>query len=112
MGREGRLQSVTAVAKSELRKQIAFISMSGKASRYDSSIVETFLQTVEVGTCRENCLPDPTGRRGRRLDSFYNPVQRHSSPDFVSRAIYQRQSAGSLIARHTFKQILPLPPTK
>ncbi|WP_343065439.1 IS3 family transposase, partial [Gluconacetobacter sacchari] len=29
---------------------------------------------------------------GRYIDSFYNPVRRHSSLDFISPAAYERQA--------------------
>jgi putative transposase len=82
--------------QSELRQHGAHISMSGKGNCHDNAIVETFFKTLKSELVWRTLFmtrQDAEAAIGRSIDSFYNPVRRHSSPDFVSPATYERQAA-------------------
>jgi putative transposase len=82
--------------QSELKKHGALISMSGKGNCYDNSIVETFFKTLKSELVWRTIFMtrhDAETAIGNYIDSFYNPVRRHSSLDFVSPAAYERQAA-------------------
>lgn len=82
--------------QSELRKHGALISMSGKGNCYDNAIVETFFKTLKSELVWRTVFmtrADAEAAIGRYIDSFYNPVRRHSSLDFISPAAYERQAA-------------------
>jgi len=81
--------------QSELKKRGALISMSGKGNCYDNAIVETFFKTLKSELVWRRIFltrQDAETAIGRYIDSFYNPVRRHSSLDFISPAAYQRQA--------------------
>jgi putative transposase len=82
--------------QSELRQHGAHISMSGKGNCHDNAIVETCFKTLKSELVWRTLFmtrQDAQAAIGRSIDSFYNPVRRHSSLDFVSPATYERQSA-------------------
>ena len=82
--------------QSELRKHGALISMSGKGNCYDNAIVETFFKTLKSELVWRTVFmtrADAEAAIGRYIDSFYNPVRRHSSLDFISPAAYERRAA-------------------
>ena len=81
--------------QSELKKRGALISMSGKGNCYDNAIVETFFKTLKSELVWRRIFltrQDAETAIGRYIDSFYNPVRRHSSLDFISPAAYERQA--------------------
>lgn len=82
--------------QSELKKHGALISMSGKGNCHDNSVVETFFKTLKSELVWRTIFMtrhDAETAIGNYIDSFYNPVRRHSSLDFVSPAAYERQAA-------------------
>ncbi|WP_264813539.1 integrase core domain-containing protein, partial [Gluconacetobacter sacchari] len=77
--------------QSEILKHGALISMSGKGNCYDNAIVETFFKTLKSELVWRTIFltrQDAENAIGRYIDSFYNPVRRHSSLDFISPAAY------------------------
>ena len=82
--------------QSELRKKEALASMSGNGNCYDNAIVETFLKTSKSELVWRTIFltrQSAEAAIGRYIDSFYNPVRRHSSLDFISPAAYERHTA-------------------
>ena len=88
--------------QAELRRHGARVSMSGKGNCYDNAMVETLLDSPAFGS--KPSSPRWSGRTvfltrdpaeaaiGRYIDSFYNPIQRHSALDFISPAMFERQA--------------------
>ena len=63
--------------------------MSGKGNCYDNAMVETFFKTLKSELVWRTVFltrADAATAIGRYIDSFYNPVRRHSALDFVSPA--------------------------
>ena len=82
--------------QTELRRRGIHISMSGKGNCYDNALVETFFKTLKSELVWRSVFMtryDAEAAIGRYIDSFYNPVRRHSSLDFISPAAYERQAA-------------------
>ena len=81
--------------QAELRRHGIHISMSGKGNCYDNAMVETFFKTLKSELVWRTVFMtryDAEAAIGRYIDSFYNPVRRHSSLDFISPAAYERQA--------------------
>lgn len=82
--------------QSEFRRYGAHISMSGKGNCFDNAIVETFFKTLKSELVWRTVFltrKEAESAIGSYIDSFYNPVRRHSSLDFISPAAYERQAA-------------------
>lgn len=82
--------------QAELRRHGVQISMSGKGNCYDNAMVETFFKTLKSELVWRTVFltqADAATAIGRYIDSFYNPVRRHSALDFVSPAAFERQAA-------------------
>jgi len=82
--------------QAELRRHGVQISMSGKGNCYDNAMVETFFKTLKSELVWRTVFltrAEAAGAIGRYIDSFYNPVRRHSALDFVSPAAFERQAA-------------------
>ena len=70
--------------------------MSGKGNCYDNAMVETFFKTLKSELVWRTVFlsrADAASAIGRYIDSFYNPVRRHSALDFISPAMFERQAA-------------------
>ena len=81
--------------QAELRRRGIHISMSGKGNCYDNAMIETFFKTLKSELVWRSVFMtryDAEAAIGRYIDSFYNPVRRHSSLDFISPAAYERQA--------------------
>ena len=86
--------------------------MPGKGDCYDNAMVETFFKTLTAELVWRTVLltrAEAEAAIGRYIDSFYNPVRRHSALDFVSPAMFERlateppalhQSGASPVHRH------------
>ena len=82
--------------QAELRRHGVQISMSGKGNCYNNAMVETFFKTLKSDLVWRTVFltrAEAKGAIGRYIDSFYNPVRRHSALDFVSPAAFERQAA-------------------
>ena len=82
--------------QAELRRHGIHVSMSGKGNCYDNAMVETFFKTLKSELVwRTVFLTRQVAEAaiGRYIDGFYNPTRRHSSLDFVSPAVFERQAA-------------------
>jgi putative transposase len=82
--------------QAELRKHGLLISMSGKGDCYDNSMVESFFKTLKselVWRTMFETRQDAERAIGRYIDSFYNPVRRHSALDFTSPIQFERMAA-------------------
>ena len=82
--------------QAELRRHGVRISMSGKGNCYDNAMVETFFKTLKSELVWRTVFltrAQAEAAIGRYIDSFYNPVRRHSALDFVSPAMFERQAA-------------------
>ena len=82
--------------QAELRRHGIQISMSGKGNCYDNAMVETFFKTLKSELVWRTVFltrAEAAGAIGRYIDSFYNPVRRHSALDFVSPAAFERHAA-------------------
>ena len=82
--------------QAELRRHGLQISMSGKGNCYDNAMVETFFKTLKSELVWRTAFltrAEAAASIGRYIDSFYNPVRRHSALDFVSPAAFERQAA-------------------
>ncbi len=82
--------------QAELRRHGLQISMSGKGNCYDNAMVETFFKTLKAELVWRTVFltrADAAAAIGRCIDSFYNPVRRHSALNFVSPAMFERQAA-------------------
>ena len=82
--------------QAELRRHGLQISMSGKGNCYDNAMVETFFKTLKSELVWRTVFltrAEAAASIGRYIDSFYNPVRRHSALDFVSPAAFERQAA-------------------
>ena len=82
--------------QAELRRHGLLISMSGKSNCYDNAMVETFFKTLKAKLVWRTVFltrADAAAAIGRYMDSFYNPVRRHSARDFISPAMFERQAA-------------------
>ena len=81
--------------QSKLRRHGAHISISGKGNCFDNAIVEIFLKTLKselIWRTAFSTREEAKAVIGRYINSFYNPVRRHSSPDFISPAAYEMQA--------------------
>ena len=81
--------------QAELRRHGLQISMSGKGNCYDNAMVETFFKTLKAELVWRTVFltrGEAEAAIGRYIDSFYNPVRRHSALDFVSPAMFERQA--------------------
>ena len=61
--------------------------MSGKANGFDNAMVETFFKTLKAERVWRTIFPSRIEAAiaiGRSIDGFYNPLRRHSAPDFIS----------------------------
>ncbi len=70
-----------------MKKHGVLISMSGKGNCFDNSMVETFFKTLKtelVGRTVFQTRAAAAASIARYVESFYNPVRRHSALDFVS----------------------------
>ena len=59
-------------------------------------MVETFFKTLKPELVWRTVFltrAEAAGAIGHYIDSFYNPVRRHSALDFVSPAVFERQAA-------------------
>ena len=78
-----------------LRRHGLQISMSGKGNCYDA-MVETFFKTLKSELVWRTVFltrAEAEDAIGRYIDSFSNPVRRHSALDFVSPAAFERHAA-------------------
>ena len=81
--------------QAELGRHSVQISMSGKGNCYDNAMVETFFKTLKSELVWRMVFltrAEAEGAIGRYIDSFYNPVRRHSALDFISPAAFERQA--------------------
>ena len=81
--------------QAELRRHGVRISMSGKGNCYDNAMVETFFKTLKAELVWRTVFltrANAEAAIGRYIDSFYNPVRRHSALDFISPAMFERQA--------------------
>lgn len=82
--------------QAELRKHGVLISMSGKGNCFDNAMVETFFKTLKselVWRTAFQTRSEATAAIGRYIDSFYNPVRRHSALNFISPLQFERLAA-------------------
>ena len=76
-------------------KDIA-ISMSGKGNCYDNAVVETFFKTLKSELIWRTVFRtrrDAEIAITRYIEGFYNPVQRHSSLEYLSPPQFERKAA-------------------
>ena len=81
--------------QAELRHHGLQISMSGKGNCYDNAMVETFFKTIKSELVWRTVFltrAEAEAAISRHIDSFYNPVRRHSALDFTSPAMFERQA--------------------
>ena len=81
--------------QAELRRHGVRISMSGKGNCYDNAMVETFFKTLKAELVWRTVFltrAEAEAAIGRYIDSFHNPVRRHSALDFTSPAMFERQA--------------------
>jgi len=79
-----------------LRKHGILISMSGKGNCFDNAMVETFFKTLKVELVWRTVFQsraEAANAIGRYIDSFYNPVRRHSALDFISPLQFEKLAA-------------------
>ena len=82
--------------QAELRKHGILISMSGKGNCFDNAMVETFFKTLKVELVWRTVFQsraEAANAIGRYIDSFYNPVRRHSALDFISPLQFEKLAA-------------------
>ena len=82
--------------QAELKKHGVLVSMSGKANCFDDAMVETFFKTLKselVWRTVFQTRAEAAAAIGRYIDSFYNPVRRHSALNFISPLQFERQAA-------------------
>lgn len=82
--------------QAELRRHGVRISMSEKGNCYDNAMVEIFFKTLKAELVWRTVFvtrAEAEAAIGRYIDSFYNPVRRHSALDFVSPAMFERQAS-------------------
>ena len=82
--------------QAELRKHGLLISMSGKGNCYDNAMVESFFKTLKselVWRTMFETRQQAEQAIGRYINSFYNPVRRHSALDFTSPIQFERMAA-------------------
>jgi putative transposase len=73
--------------QAELKKHGILISMSGKGNCFDNSMVETFFKTLKAELVWRTVFQtraEASASIAGYIESFYNPVRRHSALDFVS----------------------------
>jgi putative transposase len=73
--------------QAELKKRGILISMSGKGDCFDNSMVETFFKTLKAELVWRTVFQtraEASASIAGYIESFYNPVRRHSALDFVS----------------------------
>ena len=78
-----------------LRKRGILISMSGRGTCYDNSMVETFFKTIKselVWPVAWQSRKQAENAVARYIDGFYNPVRRHSSRGFQSPIAFERKA--------------------
>ena len=78
--------------QAELRKHGVLVSMSGKANCFDDAMVETFFKTLKSELVWRTVF-QTRAEATAAIDSFYNPVQRHSALNFISPLQFERQAA-------------------
>ena len=78
--------------QAELRKHGVLVSMSGKANCFDNAMVETFFKTLKSELVWRTVF-QTRAEAAAAIDSFYNPVQRHSALNFISPLQFERQAA-------------------
>jgi hypothetical protein len=67
--------------------------MSGKGNRYDNWVVDAFFETLKSELVWRTVSESRTEAKeaiGRYIDGFYNPMQRHSTLDYVSLVQFER----------------------
>ena len=79
-----------------LKKHKFKISMSGKGSCYDNSVVETFFKTIKAELLWRK--PWPTRRQAQTaifqyINGFYNPRRKHSTLNFKSPIAFEARAA-------------------
>ena len=82
--------------QAELRRHGVLISMSGKGNCYDNAMVETFFKTLKSELVWRTVFQTRSEAKaaiGHYIDSFYNPVRRHSALDFISPVQFERLAA-------------------
>ena len=78
-----------------LRKRGILISMSGRGTCYDNSMVETFFKTIKselVWPVAWQSRKQAENAVARYIDDFCNPVRRHSSRGFQSPIAFERKA--------------------
>lgn len=79
-----------------LRRKGIVISMSGKGNCYDNAMVETFFKTLKSELIWRTVYQTRNQAEiaiARYIDGFYNPTRRHSAPDYLSPAQFERLAA-------------------
>ena len=82
--------------QAEMRKNGILISMSGKGNCFDNAMVETFFKTLKAELVWRTIFQsraEAAAAIGRYIDSFYNPIRRHSALDFKSPLQFERLAA-------------------
>ena len=82
--------------QAELNKHGILISMSGKGNCYDNAMVETFFKILKSELVWRTVFYSRSKAEqaiARYIDSFYNPVRRHTALDFISPARFKRLAA-------------------
>jgi putative transposase len=68
--------------------------MSGKGNCFDNAMVETFFKTLKAELVWRTIFQSRIQAAiGRYIDGFYNPVRRHSAPDFISPLQFEGRAA-------------------
>jgi putative transposase len=86
-------QYCSTAYQAELKKHGIRISMSGKGNCYDNAVVETFFKSLKSELVWRTVFQTRAKAKqaiGRYIDSFYNPVRRHSTLDYVSPVQFER----------------------
>ncbi len=89
-------QHCSADYQAELRRRGILISMSGRGNCFDNAMVETFFKTLKAELVWRTIFQSRNKAAhaiGRYIDSFYNPVRRHSALNFISPAQFERLAA-------------------
>jgi transposase InsO family protein len=79
--------------QAELRKHGILISVSGKGNCSDNSMVETFFKTLKselIWRTMFETRQQAEQAIGRTIDGFFNPVRRHSAPDYTSAIQFEK----------------------
>ena len=67
--------------------------MSGRGEYYFATLRYKTFKSELVWRTAFLTRAEAAASIGRYIDSFYNPVRRHSASDFVSPAAFERQAA-------------------